>query len=549
MEANKQHWVAMQTKTFTKWTNSKLQKGGYPTITNLFKDLETGVTLANLLSSIGKGPVKHSKNAVARIIKLENVMYVLSALKDLNVPLVNIGPSDIVDGDEKLILGLIWTIISRVDLGEALPGDMVSIRSELLDWVKAATAGYDNVSVTNFTTSWKDGLAFNAIIHNFRPNLIDYENLTSSDPIYNLNNAFDTADMKLGLPKLLDAEDVAMVDVPDEKSIITYLLQYYKKFKPEQVGNQNKKIVADFIKGLNSSISLRHDYETKARAFVKEKAEFHERLNELAYLFGTIINTLSDFEIINDELMGRSVQLSELLWRIQEAGRVQGLKPYVPAPEIASDAIDMEYFDSNLFDLKAITDTLARFSGNESRNIAEVKKGVRKILETEDPTDGIKACARLESKLSGMKEAKRGVAEQIKEVVVAHADALRTLSVPRNSMSQLLDTATRLFKLSDIKSTGTITSVAFKKIMQALKLECDWSSVQVPSEVTLQVLHQFVRNLHSVHADVPRIRAALRSLSDGNALRLEGLGVSYENVANGHSISTDVIENYLDSGK
>jgi len=84
------------------------------------------------------------------------------------------------------------------------------------------TAGYSNVNIRNFTTSWRDGLAFNAIIHKHRPDLINYEKLGHSNPMHNLNNAFNVAESKLGLTKLLDAEDVA-VEQPDEKSIITYV--------------------------------------------------------------------------------------------------------------------------------------------------------------------------------------------------------------------------------------------------------------------------------------------------------------------------------------
>ena len=68
------------------------------------------------------------------------------------------------------------------------------------------TAGYANVNIRNFTTSWRDGLAFNALIHKHRPDLIEYQKLTKSNPIHNLNNAFNVAEQKLDLSKLLDPE-------------------------------------------------------------------------------------------------------------------------------------------------------------------------------------------------------------------------------------------------------------------------------------------------------------------------------------------------------
>lgn len=68
------------------------------------------------------------------------------------------------------------------------------------------TAGYPNVNVRNFSTSWRDGLAFNALIHKHRPDLIEYEKLQKSNALYNLSNAFVTAEQQLGLVKFLDPE-------------------------------------------------------------------------------------------------------------------------------------------------------------------------------------------------------------------------------------------------------------------------------------------------------------------------------------------------------
>lgn len=83
------------------------------------------------------------------------------------------------------------------------------------------TAGYHNVNVRNFTTSWRDGLAFNAIIHKHRADLIQFDRLSKSNAMYNLNNAFTVAEDKLGLTKLLDPEGLA-----EESS--SYLILFWK---------------------------------------------------------------------------------------------------------------------------------------------------------------------------------------------------------------------------------------------------------------------------------------------------------------------------------
>ncbi|VDK30849.1 unnamed protein product [Anisakis simplex] len=81
-----------------------------------------------------------------------------------------------------------------------------SAKEALLLWCQMKTAGYPNVNVRNFTTSWRDGLAFNALIHKHRPDLIEYDKLQKSNALFNLGNAFDTAEQQLGLMKFLDPE-------------------------------------------------------------------------------------------------------------------------------------------------------------------------------------------------------------------------------------------------------------------------------------------------------------------------------------------------------
>uniref|UniRef100_A0A8B9YYS8 Spectrin beta, non-erythrocytic 4 n=1 Tax=Buteo japonicus TaxID=224669 RepID=A0A8B9YYS8_9AVES len=90
--------------------------------------------------------------------------------------------------------------------------------------------------------SWRDGLAFNALIHKHRPDLIDFHKLTKSNATYNLQQAFNTAEQQLGLSKLLDPEDVSMED-PDEKSIITYVVSFYHYFsKMKALAVEGKRI-------------------------------------------------------------------------------------------------------------------------------------------------------------------------------------------------------------------------------------------------------------------------------------------------------------------
>ncbi|ESO87737.1 hypothetical protein LOTGIDRAFT_127247 [Lottia gigantea] len=112
---------------------------------------------------------------------------------------------------------------------------------KLLDWCKLVTKGYKGVKVTNLTTSWRNGMAFCAIINHFRPDLIDYSALAPHDIKTNNKLAFDTA-AKLGIPKLIEPADMVLLSVPDKLIVMTYLHQlraYFtgQTFEVQQLGS------------------------------------------------------------------------------------------------------------------------------------------------------------------------------------------------------------------------------------------------------------------------------------------------------------------------
>uniref|UniRef100_A0A8C6L4V8 F-actin monooxygenase n=1 Tax=Nothobranchius furzeri TaxID=105023 RepID=A0A8C6L4V8_NOTFU len=139
--------------------------------------------------------------------------------------------------------------------------ESVARSSKLLNWCQRQTEGYRNVNVTDLTMSWKSGLALCALIHRYRPDLIDFDSLDEQDHARNNQLAFDVAEKEFGISPCMTGKEMSSVVEPDKLSMVMYLSQFYEMFKdtvPEEKAAliSSTKSPISFLSKLGQSIAI-----------------------------------------------------------------------------------------------------------------------------------------------------------------------------------------------------------------------------------------------------------------------------------------------------
>ncbi|XP_026182186.1 filamin-A-like isoform X12 [Mastacembelus armatus] len=231
-------WKKIQQNTFTRWCNEHL-KVLNKRINDLQKDLSDGLKLIGLLEVLSQKRMyrKYHSRPNFRQMKLENVSVALEFLEREHIKLVSIDSKAIVDGNLKLILGLIWTLILHYSISMPMWEDeddedakKLTPKQRLLGWIQNKVP---QLPITNFHRDWRDGKALGALVDNCAPGLCpDWETWDPSQPVENAREAMQQADDWLGVPQVIAPEEIVDPNV-DEHSVMTYLSQFPKaKLKP-----------------------------------------------------------------------------------------------------------------------------------------------------------------------------------------------------------------------------------------------------------------------------------------------------------------------------
>ncbi|XP_048357794.1 EH domain-binding protein 1 isoform X5 [Sphaerodactylus townsendi] len=143
----------------------------------------------------------------------------------------------------------------------------------LLAWCKEVTKNYRGVKITNFTTSWRNGLSFCAILHHFRPDLIDYKSLNPQDIKENNKKAYDGF-ASIGISRLLEPSDMVLLAIPDKLTVMTYLYQIRAHFSGQELN------VVQIEENSSKSTYKVGNYETDPNSSVDQE-KFYAELSEL----------------------------------------------------------------------------------------------------------------------------------------------------------------------------------------------------------------------------------------------------------------------------
>ncbi|EEQ36792.1 hypothetical protein CLUG_00915 [Clavispora lusitaniae ATCC 42720] len=335
-------WASAQERTMARWLSSKINTP----IVDLVSAVGDGLVLVQLINCISAetGASSYILSPVHprptfRIHKLENVADVLQFCRlELKINTCNISAENIVDGDVKLILGMIWTLFvfatSQSMSMKNETSSVAEIKAILLKWLNNVCRRRALPVLSNFNSDWsfqrmrRPDLVFACILDTFLPGLVTYDDFPNGKMLANMELLCNVAETKLGIAPLAVPEDFNML-VPDEKCIIFYVLQWYLFFESaddatvvqdsdnDAVPASPKDSILSFLSSLISAVKLRNRYETMSLRLVNH---INNARSSLSRTEESLERCIASYNM-SCELNQYCAELSTSDWENELAGR------------------------------------------------------------------------------------------------------------------------------------------------------------------------------------------------------------------------------------
>ncbi|XP_053188856.1 EH domain-binding protein 1 isoform X1 [Scomber japonicus] len=199
-------------------------------------------------------------------------------------------------------------------------GGKPNASQSLLAWCREVTKNYRGVKITNFTTSWRNGLAFCALLHHFRPDVIDYKSLNPQDIKENNKKAYDGF-ASLGISRLLEPSDMVLLAIPDKLTVMTYLYQIRAHFSGEELN------VVQIEANSSRSTYKVGDFETDTNASIGQD-KFYAELNDVQprQASSSPASSTADINAESNGTKGAEEEVTEPGWKA-EVGAITASLP------------------------------------------------------------------------------------------------------------------------------------------------------------------------------------------------------------------------------
>mmetsp|Transcript_40621 Transcript_40621/g.102247 ORF Transcript_40621/g.102247 Transcript_40621/m.102247 type:complete len:941 (-) Transcript_40621:10-2832(-) len=323
VEEQRSEWLEQQRLVFAKWTAMTLEHRETLNLREAFAD---PVTVYDLAAKLAKRPLPFKRPRTMtqrpRMVKLQELNRVLEFFQNDGVHITCAG-DDLERGKEKLIMGLIWTLILKYQIED---------KKKVFEWCQQVCTER-GIEVSNLTRHWQSGQAFAAVVHAIDQSLINMDAIKQGKPATNLQTAFDAGE-KLGIPAMIEV-DYLLDHVPDERLVVTYLSYFYRLAtsppppKPEPVPvaiECNHQAEIDQLREQMEMLTKRLRDKTKKYNSLVKKTNSEMRF--LVEGHKTLMDRMKEVKAKNAKM---EKKLKEIALKLPLAA--EGAQNVVPAPE------------------------------------------------------------------------------------------------------------------------------------------------------------------------------------------------------------------------